>query len=249
MADPFILQAPAGRAALARGMGRMTRLLRVTLGPVARTVAIAPMIGQRPPEILDSAATIARRITGVGDPFEDMGAMIIRHLAWRVFQRVGDGVATAAVLAQALVEQSTTYVAAGGSPVAMKRGIERALDVVLEELRRQARTVEEPEEIAALVAGTLRDEALAARIGSIVDAVGPDGSIQVEDGESVETTWEYLDGVRWNQGYASAFLLRKGENTARLLNPRILVTDHHLERPSRCCRSWRRAPPPASGRW
>src|SRR5215216_6930428 len=114
-------------------MTKMARLLRVTLGPRARTVAMAPIVGQRPPEILDSAAIIARRMTGVGDPFEDMGAMIIRHLAWRVFERVGDGVATAAVLAQALVEQSAIYLAAGGSPAPMKRGIERGLEVVLEE--------------------------------------------------------------------------------------------------------------------
>jgi len=211
-------------------MGKMTRLLRVTLGPLAHTVAIAPIIGQKPPEILDSAGTIARRMTGVGDPFEDMGAMLLRHLAWRVFERAGDGVATAAVLTQAIVEQAEIYLAAGGSPVPMKRGLERALDVVLAELRRQARVIEEPEEIAALVAGTVRDDALAARLGSIVEAVGPDGSIQIEDADGVETTWEYLDGVRWNQGYASHHLLRKGETTARLFNPRILLTDQHLER-------------------
>ena len=88
MTDPFILQAPAGRIALIRGMKTMARLLRVTLGPAGRTVAMAPLIGQRPPEILDSAAIIARRMTGVGDPFDDMGAMLVRHLAWRVYERV-----------------------------------------------------------------------------------------------------------------------------------------------------------------
>jgi chaperonin GroEL len=230
VADPFILQAPAGRAALIRGMSTMTRLLRVTLGPRARTVAMAPLVGQRPPEILDSAAVIARRMTGVGDPFEDMGAMIVRHLAWRVFERVGDGVATAAVLTQAIVERAATYVAAGGSPVPIKRGIELGLDAALTALRSEVRRVEEPDEIAALVAGTLRDPALAARIGSIVEAVGPDGSIQIEDGEGIETTWEYLEGVRWSEGYVSPHLLKNGETTVRLLEPRILVTNHHLER-------------------
>src|SRR4051812_26623492 len=230
VADPFILQAPHGRRALIRGMSKMARLLRVTLGPRAHTVAIAPMIGQRPPEILDSAAIIARRMTGVGDPFEDMGAMIVRHLAWRVHEKVGDGVATAAVLAHALVEHAETQIAAGGSPVSLKRGIERGLETVLAELKRQSRRVDEPEEIAALVAGTVRDPALAARIGSIVEAVGPDGSILVEEGEGTETTWEYEEGVRWHEGYLSPHLLKKGETVVRLLEPRILGTNHVVER-------------------
>jgi len=230
VADPFILQAPAGRSALIRGMTRMTRLLRVTLGPHARTVMIAPLIGQRPPEILDSAAVIARRMTGVGDYFEDMGAMLVRHLCWKVYERVGDGVATAAVLTQALVERAETYIAAGGSPVPIRRGIELGLEAALADLKRQSRRIDEPEEIAALIAGTVRDPELAKRIGSIVDAVGPDGSIQVEDGDGIETTSELLEGVRWSEGYVSSHLLKKGETTARLLEPRILVTNHHLER-------------------
>jgi chaperonin GroEL len=230
VADPFILQAPHGRVALIRGMTKMARLLSVTLGPRAHTVAMAPMIGTRPPEILDSAAIIARRMTGVGDPFEDMGAMIVRHLAWRVHERVGDGVATAAVLAHALVQQAEIQIAAGANPVWLKRGIERGLEAVLDALRRQSRRVEEPEEIAGLVAGTLRDPALAARIGSIVEAVGPDGSIQIEDGEGIETTSEYLEGVRWHEGYLSPHLLKPGETTVRLLEPRILVTNHQVER-------------------
>ena len=230
MADPFILQAPAGRAALIRGMAKMARLLRVTLGPRARTVAMAPIVTTRPPEVLDSAAIVARRMTGVGDDFEDMGAMLVRHLCWRVHERVGDGVATAAVLTLAIVERAETYIAAGGSPVPIRRAIERALEAVLTELRRQSRQIDEPEEIAALIAGTVRDPNLAKRIGSIVDAVGPDGSIQIDDADGIETTSEYLEGVRWNEGYISSHLLRKNESTARLLEPRILVTSHHLER-------------------
>jgi len=211
-------------------MCRMARLLRVTLGPVGRSVMIAPLIGQRPPEVLDSAAIIARRMTGVGDPFEDMGAMIVRHLAWRIYERVGDGVATAAVLTQAIVEQAETMLAAGYSAVPVRRGLEAARDAVLADLQRQARRVDEPEEIAALIQGTLRNPDLAARIGSIVEAVGTDGSIQIEDGEGVETTWEYLEGVRWTEGYLSSHLLKKGETTVRLMEPRILLTNQHIER-------------------
>lgn len=230
MSDRFILQAPHGRIALIRGMATMARLLGMTLGPRAHTVAMAPLIGTRAPEILDSAAIVARRMTGVGDPFEDMGAMIVRHLAWRVHERVGDGVATAAVLAHALVQQAETQIAAGASPVSLKRGIEHGLETTLAELRRQVRRVEEPEEIAALIAGTVRDPSLAKRIGAIVEAVGPDGSIQIDDGEGVETSSEYVEGVRWQEGYLSPHLLKKGETTVRLMEPRILVTNHHVER-------------------
>jgi chaperonin GroEL len=212
-------------------MSTMARLLQVTLGPNGRTVAMAPLIGQRPPEILDSAAIIARRMTGVGDPFEDMGAMLVRHLAWRVHERVGDGVATAAVLTYALVEAAELYLAAGGSPVGIRRGVELGLAAVLAELKRQARMIDEPEEIASLVEGTLRNPALARRIGSIVEAVGPDGSILVEDGESTETTWEYVEGIRWTEGYLSSHLLKPGETVARLMEPRILLTNHHVDRP------------------
>src|SRR5207248_7762358 len=114
----------------------MTSLLRPTLGPLPRTVAVAHIGGRQPPEILDSAAVIARRTIQLADPFEDMGAMLIRHLAWRVFDRAGDGSATAAVLAQSLIHAGMRYIAAGGNPVAMRRGMQLALDAATAELTR-----------------------------------------------------------------------------------------------------------------
>src|SRR5207302_2932314 len=119
-----IVEGPAARAALLRGIDCMTRLLRPTLGPLPRTVAISPIVGSQPPEILDSAAVIARRTIQLADPFEDMGGMLVRHLMWRVFERTGDGTATAGVLACALVRQAARYVAGGAQPVALRRGIE-----------------------------------------------------------------------------------------------------------------------------
>src|SRR5207248_11575068 len=99
------------------------------------------------------------------------------------------------------------------------------------ELRRQARPVDGPAEIANVVAGSLRRPDLAQMLGEVVDAVGPDGAIMVEEAQAIQTTHEYLDGVRWNEGYVSSFLLRNDETgTTRVLNPRILVTDYALER-------------------
>jgi chaperonin GroEL len=224
-----ILQGDAARAALLRGAERMTALLRPTLGPVARTVAIARIIGNGPPEILDSGATIARRTNQLADPFEDMGAMLIRHVAWHTHDLVGDGSATAAVLAHSMLRSGLRYLAAGANPVALRRSLECGLSVVLEHLEQQARRLDGPPDIARLVVGSLGNAELAAMLGEVVDAAGADGAILVEDAQATHTTHEYLDGVRWNEGYLSSFLLPPNEtSTSRMLNPRILVTDYAL---------------------
>ncbi|MGI9149768.1 MAG: chaperonin GroEL [Chloroflexota bacterium] len=224
-----ILYGQRARAALLRGMDSMTRLLRPTLGPLPRTVAIARLVGHEPPEILDSAATIARRTLQLADPFEDMGGMLVRHLVWRVFEREGDGAAAAAVVMQSLVHAGVRYLAAGGNPVLIRRGIERGLGVAVDALRRQARMIDGPTDIAGVVAGSLGSAELADMIGEVVDAAGADGAILVEEAQGTHTVLEYVDGVRWNEGYVSAFLLRKDEGaTTRVMNPRVLLTDYSL---------------------
>ena len=157
--------------------------------------------------------------------------MLIRHVAWRVFEREGDGAATAAVLTQSLVHAGVKYLAAGGNPVLVRRGMERGLAVAVDALRAQARAIDGPTEIAGVVAGSLRSPELAEMIGEVVDSVGPDGAILVEDAQGITTVHEYIDGVRWNEGYVSSFLLRQDEgSTTRLMNPRVLVTDYSLDR-------------------
>jgi len=226
-----IVQGSVARGALLRGAERMAALLRPTLGPVARTVAIGRMVGNDPPEVLDSAATIARRTNQLADPFEDMGAMLIRHVAWRTHDQAGDGSATAAVLAHALLRSGVRYLAAGGNPVAVRRGHECALPVALAQLERQARPIDGPLDIARLVSGSVGNDVVAHMLGEVIDAAGEDGAILVEDSQTTTTTHEYLDGVRWNEGYLSSFLLRQDETTSsRIMDPRILVTDHVLAR-------------------
>jgi chaperonin GroEL len=219
------------RLALLAGAERMTALLRPTLGPLARTVVIGRMVGSDPPEVLDSGATIARRTLQLADPFEDMGAMLIRHVAWRTHELVGDGSSTAAVLACSILAGGLRYVEAGGNPVRVRAGLELGLEVALRELCRQARPIDGPRDIANLIAGAVREVELAEMLGEIVDAAGPDGAILVEDAQTTRTSCEYLDGVRWNEGYLSSFLLRSDQiSGARLINPRILVADHPLAR-------------------
>lgn len=220
-----MLEAPRARKALLYGMDQMTALLRPTLGPMARTVAIQGISKQSAPEVLDSAATIARRTVQLDDPFADMGGMLVRQLVWSVYEEAGDGAATAAILCQGIMHATATYIAAGGNAMQIRRGLERGLVVALDELRRQSRRIELPSEITRTVAGTLRDEALAEMIGEVIEAVGPDGAVLVEDAAGTRTTVEYIEGVRWDSGYHSYYLLREGTQNTRLLNPRILITD------------------------
>jgi chaperonin GroEL len=226
-----MLQGLAAREALARGMERMTALLRPTLGPTGRTVAIAPILTQRPPEVLDSGATIARRTIQLADPFEDMGAMLIREMVVRLADEVGDGTATAAVLAQAIMRDALPALAAGYNPIPLKRGIEVGAEAALAALEAQARPIDTPAEIAAVVAAVLGPGALAQTLGEILEAVGPDGAVVVEDGQASDVSHEYVDGIRWSAELASSHFLPSGEGAVRLLWPRILVSISPLERP------------------
>jgi chaperonin GroEL len=211
-------------------MNLMTDLVSPTLGPLPRTVAIAHIMGTDPPEILDSGATIARRTLQLADPFDNMGAMLIRHLTWRMFDRVGDGSVTAAVIARALVRTGFRHLAAGANPVHVRRGMECALAHATAELRRQAHPIDGPPDIARLVRTTVRNSQLEDMLGEVVDAAGPDGAILVEDAQEIRSSVEYVDGVRWNEGFLSTFLLPNNETSScRLLNPRVLVTDRVLE--------------------
>ncbi|MGI8689901.1 MAG: TCP-1/cpn60 chaperonin family protein, partial [Thermomicrobiales bacterium] len=192
----LVLGVPVSHAVLLHGVDVMAALVRPTLGPLARTVAIAGQFPNDAPEVLDNAATIMRRTIQIGDPFADMGAMLVRHLAWTVFARVGDGTATAVTLAHALLHAAAPALAAGADPMAMRRGIERGLAVAVEELRDHARPVESAAELARCIAGIVRAPALAATIGELVEAVGPDGAVLIEEWQGTTTTAAYLDGLR-----------------------------------------------------
>lgn len=213
------------RAALVSGLVTMASLVQPTLGPTARTVAISPIAGADPPEILDNAATITRRTIAIEGSFENMGAMLLRHLVWRVHEEVGDGGATAAVFARRLIEAAVNYVGAGGDPLAVRRGIERAAAVAIAELECLAKPIELPREIAAVIAGSIHDDHTALVIGEALEAVGPDGVLQVRDAMGSHTECEYVEGVRWDAGCASPYLLGEDRHTATLDEPLVLVTD------------------------
>jgi chaperonin GroEL len=225
-----MLYGEAARQTLLRGMDLMTRLLRPTLGPVARTVSVASLLSGGP-EVLDDGATIARRTIELSDPFESIGAMIIRHVAWRTHETVGDGATTAAVIATRLMAEGVRMIAAGASPVGVRRGIEQALEVARERLKAQARPIDLPEEIAGIVLGTVRDEKIAEMIGEVVEGVGEDGAVLIDNAQGMETSYSYLEGIHWDEGWHSPTFLREHEAVVRLLDPRILITDMPIEKP------------------
>ena len=219
------------RAALLRGADQMAALVAPTLGPVARTVAIAPILGSDPPEVLDTAETIARRTIELADPFENAGAMMLRDMILRVAERVGDGGATSAVLVQALLRDGGRLLAGGLDVSALCQGLRDGLILALTTLDAQAWRIDHPDEIAGVASHSLSDPALAEMLGEILDTVGPDGIVMVENAHGTETSHQYVDGVRWDGGYLSSHLLPFGETTARVLEPRILITDLAVERP------------------
>ncbi len=224
------MNAPDAYTALLYGVDVMAALVHPTLGPLPRTVMIAGNTPRSAPEVLDSAATIMRRTIQIADPFADMGAMLVRQLAWTIFERVGDGSATAVTLAHALLHAAAPHVAAGADRNALCRGIERGLAVALDALRDQARPVDSAAELARIVAGIVREPGLADIIGEAVESVGPDGAILIEDWQRTTVAAEYLDGTRWKGGLLSPALLVGGETAGRLHEPYIFVTDRPLDR-------------------
>jgi chaperonin GroEL len=225
-----MLYGDPARAALVRGIDLMAALVAPTLGPTARTVAVGSLVSKTP-EVLDSGATIARRTIQLADPFEDMGGMLLRHVLLSVVERTGDGTATTAVLTHALVHALHRYVAQGGNTVEVDRGLDCALHGVLDALRVQARPIEGADAISGVAAAVVGDSHIASVIGEIFDATGPDGAVVVESGEATDTTFEYMQGVRWDGGLVSEVFLDAGQATARLLEPRILLADCVLETP------------------
>lgn len=222
------------RALLKRGADQMAWVLRATLGPTARVVAIEKLTSRaEAPEILDDGATIARRIIEIPNRYVNMGAMLIRHLAWKQHEAVGDGTATAAVLAHAVLSEATRYIAAGGNPMLLKRGVEKALHVALAELQALSTPLETADQVAALATAATGDPEMGGYIGEMFDIVGRDGYIQVMESPSTKTDREYVEGVIWDRGYLSPYMVTDPERMEAVLDDAlVLVTDHIIKRAS-----------------
>ena len=219
------------RMAIKRGFDVMADVAQVTLGPIGGTVALERIAqSNRSPELLTDIATISRRILEIPDPFENMGAMLARHLAWYVREEVGDGSATALVIAQAIIDHSVRYIAAGHNAMALWRGIKKGHACVDARLKDLAEPLEDPDRIASLATYLAKDEQIGRFIEEIFDIVGPQGFVEVRDGYGRESERDYVEGVYWNEGWVSSYFADKGNETqATAEDAYILFTDHSLE--------------------
>lgn len=219
MSIPQILQNETATRALQRGFDRIANLLAATLGPTQGVILSAKDTGA--PEILSDAATIARRIIALPDRAEDVGAMLARNLVWRQHLRAGDGCATTAVLAQAMLRHARAYIAAGGNAMMLRRGIERAAHAALAALQTQARPAR-AEELARVAETLTGDPKLSARLAEIFSKLGPDAYVTIEDYLAPYLECQYYEGGRFVGRLVSPYLITDAATR------RAIVSDCHV---------------------
>jgi chaperonin GroEL len=214
------------RHSLMRGVDRLSDAVRVTLGPKGRNVVLDKKYGA--PTITNDGVTIARDIE-LDEPFENMGAQLVREVAIKTDDVAGDGTTTAVVLAQSLVTEGLRNVAAGANPMIVKRGLDKAVACVVEELKAQARPVATREDIANVASISAADPEIGELIAEVMDKVGKDGVITVEEGKTTGLEKEYVEGMQFDRGYISAYFVTNADQMEAVLEKAaILVTDRKI---------------------
>lgn len=214
------------RKALERGVNALADAVRVTLGPKGRNVVLEKKFGS--PTITNDGVSIAREIE-LEDPFENMGAQLIKEVASKTNDVAGDGTTTATVLGQAMVKEGLKNVAAGANPMLLKRGIEKAVARAVEEIRKMAKPVETREAIAQVAANSAADPEIGKLIAEAMEKVGKDGVITVEESNTFGTTLETVEGMQFDRGYLSPYMVTDSERMeASLEEPYILITDRKI---------------------
>jgi chaperonin GroEL len=208
MAKTLVYQEEARRY-LEAGVDKLADAVKVTLGPKGRNVMLEKMAGV--PMITNDGVSIAQEIH-LSDPFENMGAHLVREVASQTSDVVGDGTTTATVLAQAMVREGMSRIVAGANPMLLRRGIEAAASLVLDELARLARPVGSKEELAYVASIAANDDP---KIGTIIadalDTVGRDGVITVEESAALGLDLEFVEGLQWDYGYLSPYFVADSE--------------------------------------
>src|SRR5687768_14207863 len=214
------------RRGLERGMNVLADTVKVTLGPKGRNVVLATTWGA--PTITNDGVSIAREIE-LDDPYEKLGAELVKEVAKKTDDVAGDGTTTATVLAQALVREGLRNVAAGANPIALKRGIEQAVTAVTEALGHQAREVETREQIAATASISAADPAIGEMIAEAMDKVGKEGVITVEESNTFGLELELTEGMRFDKGYISPYFMTDAERMEAVLDdPYLLIVDKRI---------------------
>ncbi|MDI7274872.1 MAG: chaperonin GroEL [Anaerolineae bacterium] len=226
---PKVILGDRGILLMCRGADRLAHLLGLTLGPVAGNVVSAKDGGSERYETLTDAATIARRIIAFPEQTEDVGAMLIRQLVWRVRQKVGDGSATAAVLARAILREARRIITAGANPMMVHKGIDLGVAAAVKALADMAEPLQGQERFAALATGACGDPDLGRIVGEIFDTIGPEGVVNVRDYIGNYLDREYIEGSRFRGSFTSRFFLTDvNHRLVQMVRPYIFISDWNL---------------------
>ena len=214
------------RKSLEVGVDTLADAVKITLGPKGRNVVLDRGFGA--PMITNDGVTIAKEIE-LSDPIENLGAQIVKEVATKSNDVAGDGTTTATVLAQALIKEGLKMVSAGANPVFIRRGMEQASKKVIEELSKKAKKVEANEEIAQVGAISAGDKEIGKLIAQAMEKVGEEGVITVEEARSLDTTLEVVEGMQFDNGYLSPYMVSDSERmVVEMDNPYILITDKKI---------------------
>ena len=226
MAAKTLLFDEEARRALERGANAVANAVKVTLGPKGRNVVLDKKYGS--PTITKDGVTVAKEIE-LDDPYENMGAQLVREVASKTNDVAGDGTTTATVLAQAIVNEGLRYVAAGGNPIALRRGIELAVEKAVEELKTRSTPVTDKASIAQVATVSGNDPEIGELIADALDKVGKDGVITVEESKGTDTTLEVVEGLQFDKGFISPYFVTDQERQeATLDNPLILLHEKKI---------------------
>ena len=214
------------RRALGRGVDQLANAVKVTLGPKGRNVVLDKKFGA--PTITNDGVTIARDIE-LPDPFENMGAQLVKEVATKTNDVAGDGTTTATVLAQAMIQEGMRNVAAGANPMILKKGIETAVNTLVEEVKKRAIKVSGKAEIAQVASVSAADEEIGGLIAEAMEKVGNDGVITVEESKGLQTALNVVEGMQFDRGYISPYMVTDPDRMEAVMdNPYILITDRKI---------------------
>src|SRR5437763_12535112 len=214
------------RAALLRGVNIMAHAVKVTLGPKGRNVVIDKKFGS--PTITKDGVTVAKEVE-LKDLGKNMGAQMIKEVAAKTSDVAGDGTTTATVLAQAIFREGLKNVTAGANPMGLKRGIEQAVEAVVEDLKKQSKVIDGKEDIARVATISSREREIGDVIADAIDKVGKDGVVNVEEGQTFGLELEFTEGMQFDKGYLSPYMVTDAERMEAVLeDPYILVANQKI---------------------
>lgn len=226
------------RAKMLRGVEVLAKTVKVTLGPKGRNVMLDKSYGA--PKITKDGVSVAKEVV-LSDKFENMGAQLVKEVAQKTADKAGDGTTTATVLAEAIIKEGCKAVAAGMNPMDLKRGIDMAVEAVVEDVKSRSKEIKTSEEIAQV--GTISangDTSIGEYLARAMEKVGNDGVITVEDAKGLETELDVVEGMQFDRGYLSPYFVTDADKmTAEYEAPYVLLYDQKFQTYRPFCRYWK----------